>query len=291
MINSIAFQDYLRSKYSENTVSSYQREIVKFLDAFKKPVEEISTKEIVMYLHQLRRKEYSSNTIHRVLASIKAIYNFLSIEKEIDFHPCKRMKVLHKKENMIDFQLLYTPGELDLILEREERYSFLKDRNRLIISLMIYQGLTAENIVNLKSKDFDLLDQTVYVRKTAKYNARVLRLRPIQTEFLQAFLDNHHFGNRNTHIIINKLGKQITIDGVCSIIDQQKNLFPEKELSIRRIRQSVIANWLNVYNMPLEDVQLMAGHHFPSSTFRYKRPDVNYMVSMADQFHPINAML
>jgi len=43
------------------------------------------------------------------------------------------------------------------------------------------------------------------------------------------------------------------------MLHPMKALFPNKKLNPQTIRQSVIANWLNVDKIPLEDVQLLSG--------------------------------
>ena len=52
---------------------------------------------------------------------------------------------------------------------------------------------------------------------------------------------------------------------------------------------SVIANWLNDRKILLEDVQLMAGHKWPSSTERYKRADLEEQHRLINEFHPLNS--
>ncbi|HVA99149.1 MAG TPA: hypothetical protein VNG53_09660 [Bacteroidia bacterium] len=39
-----------------------------------------------------------------------------------------------------------------------------------------------------------------------------------------------------------------------------KPLFPGRNLNPQTIRQNVIANWMNEKKLPLEQVQIMAGH-------------------------------
>ena len=39
--------------------------------------------------------------------------------------------------------------------------------------------------------------------------------------------------------------------------------------------------------IPLEDVQLLAGHRFPSSTERYKRVDTAQQRALINRFHPL----
>ena len=42
-------------------------------------------------------------------------------------------------------------------------------------------------------------------------------------------------------------------------------------------------NW----KIPLEDVQLFAGHKYPSTTERYRRKDINEQQELINKFHPL----
>lgn len=64
-------------------------------------------------------------------------------------------------------------------------------------------------------------------------------------------------------------------------------LFPDKNLNAKTIRQSVISNWLNKRKLPLGNVQLMAGHKYPSSTERYLNRDAHSKRDLINRFHPM----
>jgi len=66
-----------------------------------------------------------------------------------------------------------------------------------------------------------------------------------------------------------------------------KGLSPARSLNASTIRQSVIANWLNESKYPLGDVQLPAGHKYPSSTEKYLREDIENKRKLINAFHPL----
>lgn len=287
-----SYTNYLKYQYSSTTVKSYLREVERFALKIQKPLAHTNTDDIIVYLNNLRKKGHSNQTVNRVLASIKSLFNYLLQEEIIDHHPCRRLKVIYRKKNIFPAHDFFSPEELGMLLNREERYEMLRARNKLIISLLIYQGLTAENIILMKLEDINLPENLLLICRTERYRARRFVLSPIQVDFYLEYMEERaKFETKNNRLFLNKRGHPVSQDGIGAIIEQQKHLFPEKELSIRKIRQSVISNWLNVYNLPLEDVQIMAGHHFPSSTYRYKLQNLNYLVSMANKYHPVNRML
>jgi integrase len=63
-------------------------------------------------------------------------------------------------------------------------------------------------------------------------------------------------------------GLPMTVDSIHALISRLAVAF-DKEVSPANIRKSVINYWLNERKILLEDVQIMAGHRYPSTTQRY----------------------
>jgi hypothetical protein len=66
----------------------------------------------------------------------------------------------------------------------------------------------------------------------------------------------------------------MSVDSLHAFISRMQGAF-DKLMSPKNIRASVISNWVNEQKKPLEDVQIMAGHRYTSSTEKYVRVDVN----------------
>jgi len=85
-----------------------------------------------------------------------------------------------------------------------------------------------------------------------------------------------------------KLGTPLTVDDVNYMVSTYKPLFPDRNLNALTIRMSVISNWLNEKHFPLEQVQLMAGHRWISTTARYRYTPIEEQREMINRFHPLN---
>ena len=59
----------------------------------------------------------------------------------------------------------------------------------------------------------------------------------------------------------------------------------DKLLSPKNIRASVLSNWVNEEKRPLEEVQIMAGHRYPSTTEKYIRMDLNEQREAVSKLH------
>jgi site-specific recombinase XerD len=222
-------------------------------------------------------------------SGIKKYYDYLIHTGQINKHPCRSICIKQRRKNVIHVDL-FTQFELERLLRRHERYAVLKHRNRLLISLLIYQGLTSSEITGLKVRDMNQDRGIVKIAASAKNSGRKLELKPMQLDLLDKYLNKSrkHLQRQNQEaLLLNKLGNPMTVDDIHYLIETYKYLYPDRKLTPQTIRQSVIANWLNKYHIPLEDAQLLAGHKKPSATLKYKQANMQQAVEILNKFHPL----
>ncbi len=278
----MTFIDYLEQHYSKQTVDSYSRVVSNFLSNHPK-AEKYSYLDVLDALHTL------SSLNGRELAAIKQYYEYLTIVGARNDHPCKNLKI-RRTAKYVQFQDLFSPNELELLLERECRYKELETRNKIIIGLLIYQGLTPENIVKLRVEDIDLDEGKVYVMATRQLNRRTLPLQAKQVGHMMKYIYTERpqkSQSKSKTLLFNKLGSRMTVDAINRLLRPLKHLFLDRNLNAQTIRQSVISNWLNVQNIGLEKCQEYAGHKWLSSTERYKREDMEEKKRMVGKYHPM----
>lgn len=224
-----------------------------------------------------------------MLSAIKKYYAYWVWTGQRNDNPCQTLTI-RPEQHHIQTQDLFTSSELEMLLERENRYANLRDRNQVLLSLVIYQGLTSNELIRLNIDDIDLDMTTVHVPGSGKFNRRTLELRPTQVRLFERYIKDtrpKRKGVTTTKLILNKLGKPITVEGIFSVIEPLDALFPDRKLNPRTIRMSVIANWLNSRRLPLETVQEMAGQKWPSSTEKYVRQDDGEQRKLINQYFPI----
>jgi integrase/recombinase XerD len=282
---------YLHSMHTAKTAQSYNYSIVKFLSANPK-AESYTYQDIVDYMLELKKEGQSGPYRAKILASIKKYYDFLLYIELRPKHPCRRLQIKDDRKKGINFEELFTADELLLLLDREVRYRYLDHRNKLLTSLLIYQGLTSEEVTRLNVSDIDLEKGTVRMRGSRTLHGRVLPMHPTQVNFLTRYLeDSRPFllnkKRSSSRLFITKLGADESVDTIHAMFQPLKGLFPDRKLCPSTIRMSVISNWLNARKFPLEDVQQMAGHKWPSSTEKYKRIDIDEQRRLINEFHPL----
>jgi len=284
----ITLEQYLDHYHTSETAKSYQYHIENFL-ALNPDAKNYGYKDIIDYLHFLSKRIENEASRGTQLAAIKKYYDYLLYTSQRSDHPCRVLSIKRSKPQ-IQFQELFTEEELQLLLERENRYKHLESRNKAMIMLLIYQGLRSEEIVNLKVDHIDLDIGTVTIGRTKTSARRILELRSNQAVVLSRYMDYHRpklLKGSYKSLFITTRGVPVTVDSINRMLRPLQGLFPDKNLNAKTIRQSVISNWLNKRKLPLGDVQLMSGHKYPSSTERYMNQDAHSKRNLINRFHPM----
>jgi site-specific recombinase XerD len=282
-IDEMSFDIYLSKLHTPQTKSLYIRLINRYLIEYSSP--ELTThKEIISYLFKLKKQQLTS------LSALKKYYDFLIFIGIIDHHPCKYLS-LRKKSPPIQPQNFFSTSELENLLERPCRYAILENRNKSILSFLIYHGLTSENIVRLRTKDVSLSEGTVYISNSTKANRRLLFLEAKQIIYLIKYIEidrpKLNLLN-NERLFLGKKGEPLLVSAIFSIVETMKKLFPDRSLNPKTIRQSVVSNLANDNRLSLVKIQEITGHKRLSSIEKYRSEDMSEQRRIINLFHPMN---
>ena len=282
-------EQFLNQQYTKQTTSSYLFAINHFLKMNPK-AKRYQYKNIVDYMDEISRNQ--SNVQYRVtiLSAIKKYYDYLIMCGYRSDHPCKRLNIKVKGNQSVQVQDLFTGEELQLLLTRENRYQHLDTRNSVLLSLLMYQGLTSEELTRLEVKDIDLDNGTIYIKASTNLNRRTLELLNKQMIVFSKYINevrSELLRCKTDKLLLSKLGKPISVDGINAVTEPLKSLFPDKKLNPQTIRMSVICNWLNEKNIPLEKAQELAGHKWPGTTEKYIKVNSKNERELINRYFPM----
>lgn len=290
----LQFRKYLIDlHHTPETIESYVHSIRRCL-ADNPNLERFTYGEIVEYLNLLARQGSTNNTRTSLLYSMKKYFDFLIDCGRIENHPCRGLFVRNQRDTSVIESDLFTSSELEVLMEREERYSMLTLRNRVVVSLLIYQGLHSREICNLNLDHIDMDTGVVFVRSTPKVNQRHLEIESKQYRLFARYLETNRkkLNSKGSNaFLLGKLGSRIKTEDIHYLISTFKKVFPNRKLTPATIRQSVIANWLNASKIPLEQVQLLSGQKWTSTTARYKLLDMEEQRKLMNLYYPLNGMI
>lgn len=285
-------QYYLRERFAKRTAHGYQLIIENYCGQIKNP-EQAKYKDVLNYLEKQRRRGKKANTLLTYIAAIKIYYDWLKkIGKRKD-HPCKHMRLKDRIDHRVNVQDLFSSTELDFLLEQPtrefKRMSGIVLRGKVILSLLVYQGLTTKNIVNLEVTDLNLEQATIYIKSETTLNARTLELHPKQIMIMSKYMNEERtLLNRDntTKLILTRRYEPERGCGINNVLKTYKYLFPNKTLNPLAIRQSVITNLLKA-GKDIRAVQVFAGHKSPKTTEYYQQTGLEELTAAVMKFHPL----
>lgn len=285
-----AIEKYLIAKHTKQSTASYLREITAYLGNNPR-AESYLHADIVNYIGTLRKRYPNPRTVNRILSAIKSYYTYLCVSEKREDNPAKSIYLRDKISRDVQLQDLFTAEELEELLIRKDRYFLLTNRNYVLISFLIYQGLRPSEIQQIKLEDVNLEQASIYVRETNRTNSRTLQLKPSQVyQFHQYIYQTRPKllqDKRNEAFLLGKTGNCVPSEDITKHIKRSfKNRFPPRIINAQTIRQSVVTNLLKSGN-ELRTVQVFAGHKYPSTTERYKQTDLEELKTEILKFHPL----
>jgi integrase/recombinase XerD len=278
-----------KAGHTNSSIKSYLFAIGKFLSENIK-ADEYSYKDILNYLSNVSSKGSLTGKKLYLLYGMRKYYDFLIDSGIRNNHPCRGLILRCMRNKNIIHQDLFSTSELELLMDRENRYVDLIFRNRALVSLLIYQGLTSSEISALNIENVDLHKDIIKVKRSKCLNHRVLSIHNHQKEILLNYVNHCReklLKTGNNAFLVGKLGNRIAIDDIHYLIFTYKGLFPDRKLTPSSIRQSVIANWLNEKKLTLEKVQYMCGQKRISTTLRYRQLNIEYQRKQLEMWFPI----
>lgn len=285
----LKIENFLLQNYSEQTVKSYMFAINHFL-VMNPKAKRYKYRNIVEYMEEISQQQPNAKYRVVILSAIKKYYDYLVMSGYREDHPCKKLNVKVNSNQAVQVQDLFSSEELQLLLTRENRYENLDTRNHVLLNLLIYQGLTSDEIIRLNVQDIDLDAGTIYIKASKNLNWRKVKLLPQQIMPFFKYINEirpRMLRGTTDKLIITKLGKPIVVNSIYAMIEPLKPLFPDKNLNPQTIRMSVICNWLNEQKLPLEHVQERAGHKWPGTTEKYFKADSLQQRELINKFFPI----
>lgn len=263
------FHVYLKANgYAEKTIATYLFHIDKMQSTC--PLEKLGYKQIILIISD---PAFSIRYRQVIVAALKQYYHYLVWAGIRESHPCPNLRIRSNySQNFLQHDFL-TSEELVLIRNRIQRYPQLELRDKVLLSLLTIQGLAPIELTGLNLKDVNLNRRTLRITQNRKYRQRSLNLLPEQIDLIVAYIHscrNRLCSENEQALLVGMTGKRMTTDSIHYIISTMKYVVPDKQLTPQLIRQSVITWWINDLKIPLEQVQLMSGHRWISSTQKYE---------------------
>ena len=287
MIEINEFCDYLLidKHYSNNTIESYKRDLIKFYDFNKKDIKNIDKDDIKSYLKYLNDNKMNERSIARNISSLKSFYKFLIINKIIKNNPIESIslpKLGKKLPNTLSEEDINKLLDIKLI----DNYSY---RNKAMLELMYATGLRVSELVNLKVYDVNLEEAIVKTMGKGS-KERIIPIGDYALSALKIYINDYRSSlfKREVHdyLFLNNHGKPMTRQGFFKII---KKLASEqgikKDFSPHTLRHSFATHLLK-HGADLRIIQELLGHSDVSTTQIYTHVSNEELEDTFKKYHP-----
>lgn len=296
------FNEYLQLKgYSSSTITTVEKKVNTFLQwcAQENITDEaaISHNDIIAYIKYCTDKGVSQKTADNYIGHVKTWYGYLIKEDVIKENPCSNIHIKGIKRrglhDIIPFDVLeslYHSYAEDI---EDSGNRLTCRRNKVMLGLLVYQGLQSEELIKLEVQDLALREGKITIHGGRKSATRTMKLEAGQVYELMDYLNDtrkgllHQAGKtpKGTTLLFITAKKGMAIDSnTLQYFLVQLRKVSMKVSSLNQLRASVIVHWLKLYN--LRKVQYLAGHRYISSTEAYKSSNLEGLKEDISKYHP-----
>jgi integrase/recombinase XerD len=291
------FSHYLgqEKNLSKGSVKSYTYCLSKFNEWLQEStlsIEELLYEDLLRYIKWRRGKGDQKRYINQTLMSVRHYMDFLLSQNLLLYNPAAELYIRGVKRS-IPHHLL-DEKNLEQIYEGYLITDTKSHRNKLMLGLLIYQGLSSAELSRLKASHIDLQKGRITLEESSSTNGRILAMEAKQvilfSEYLltirpkilkECGLSEKEIAGR---LFFTKYGFPNLTNSLFALMRELK----KKEGMLKnaaQIRMSVITIWLQHYDVRV--VQHMCGHRYVSSTERYQTRQLDTLQRELSLFHPL----
>ncbi len=290
-----SLESYVRKHYSSRCAKGYLTMIKRYLGYTGNNAKEASYTDILNYIGHLRTLRLHPKSLVNNLFCIKIYYRYLIAIGKREDHPCRHLYLQDQLNKKIPVADLYSKQTLDeLLLKHKSKRAIMQRRDEVLISLLLYQAMTVQELTAINVEDVNLKEATIKAKGGCKQKARILALQASQILLLHQYLTEDRekimrynkqlTANDKTALILGNTGKRIFAGSINNLINTGRA--KHEKLIPLKIRQSVIAHLLKTNNN-VRIVQVFAGHKRATSTEEYQQTALEELKTVIQKLHPL----
>ena len=284
------YGEYLvREKHaSQNTVSSYLRDISQFADYLQArgpELLEVTAETVQSYMDWMLSRGKSAASVTRFLASVKSFYNFQIFSGKVKANPAKGVAAAKAERK---YPKILTSKEVDLFLEQPQCVDAKGFRDHAMLELLYATGIRVSELITLDLEDLNLA--AGFIHCSSKGKERIIPLYRTAVKALQDYAWKIRpqliSDEEETALFVNMNGERMSRQGFWKIIKYyQEKAGIEKEITPHTLRHSFAVHLLE-NGADLRSIQEMLGHADISSTQIYTHVVKGNLKDVYQKAHP-----
>jgi len=271
----VCFKEYLQEKeFIRHSIRKYAVRVQEFMQwTEENKLQQIQYTNLLNYVQNLKSKGEATILINAKLLAIRHYFDYenetgnIFLNKITGHNPAQNLQIRGANKKILHDYL----KKEDL----EKLYEDYQGKEKVMLGLIIYQGLKAAELERIETLHLDFKKGTIYIPASKKANARLLKLESVQLYELMELAarkkENYLFGNNlknRIHALLKKL----------------KKINP-KIRNAHQLRGSLIVHWIQTEG--LRQAQYKAGHTTVAGTEKYKQVDLKDLQQRINEHHPI----
>ena len=291
-INSFLTHVRVEKGLSNNTVSAYRRDLVKF-DAFAKKrklsLESVRRDHLVDFLASLFHQKLESRTVARHLVTLRNFFRFAQVQELIAEDPSLNLESPKIRRSLPGYLRL---AEVEKLLAQPDEKTAIGLRDRAMLEVLYSSGLRVSELIGLRVMD---LDRTVgCVRCIGKGDKeRIVPIGKKATALVEKYLREARpqlLGKgtlaNSPYLFLNRRGGAFSRVGVWKILSAYgRKAGLRVALTPHMLRHSFATHLLE-RGADLRSVQLMLGHSDISTTQIYTHVVEERLKQIYKAHHP-----
>ena len=227
------------------------------------PIDRIKQSVLNGVCIELEDEGKSDATINRVVSAVSTVLNHLAFDEKIASAPKFR-----RREESEGRVFWYTKDEVKRLAFLSTDV-FMRDDLRDIINFAAYTGMRQGEILKIRKKDIDLVDNKIHVGgvPTQKTKAKNWRAIPIHDSIMGNVIDRCSQSNRSDVRIFGDEWRDK--DQLLRAFKKVLKLLPDHEEYVFHDLRHSYATWLAEAGVPIRSIMALCGHKRIETTLRY----------------------
>jgi len=293
------FKEHLLYRnYQPSTIESIERYVRRFLNWLNNEsleLEEITYNNLLILVKHYRKQDFSIHNINCHLMGIQHYFEWLITNEKATHNPAVNLRVKGITEKLPSD--LLNKQQLEQIYEtyppqagQVKAQTPVQKRNKIIISLFVYQAIVREDLQQIEPQDINLQKGIIRIRKTVRLQERILKLVANQILPLQEYINEVRpellkLKQQKSDKLFITIGESNHLkEAIRELLKVLRKQNPFMKHFVQ-VRSSVISLWIKEKN--IREVQYMAGHNNIISTQRYVRANLDELKEQLVKFHPL----
>jgi integrase/recombinase XerC len=290
-----AIEDFLgdrsRRNDSPHTLRNYGADLREFLEYFSPPgaappalagIDLLSLRE---WLGHLYGRDQKPATIRRKLASLRALFRYLSREHRIERDPARLLRLPRMPKMLPDVPNTEVTNALVDGSSNEDLERPFPGRDRLLLELLYGCGLRISETVGLNLADFDRGERWLRVRGKGRKERQV----PYGSKAaaaLDTYLESRQSETEPDALFLNHRGERLTDRGARNIVKFYATYVAgDSSIHPHTLRHAFATDLLS-NGADLRAIQELLGHARLSTTQKYTQVSLMDLMRVYDSAHP-----